>query len=319
VSCLIFNLSEWSDGKTFNCSVEKNYRQRCSFYHVELNSGEEASFGVSNLEPGETQANITELYFRYLSIYHVPASIFTYFTKLKVLQIANCNVQEIRNNTFENATDLQNFDFFANQISTLEADTFRGATSMEKIILSINQISHIDLNAFRGLPNLRYLDLSGNKITELDGRIFAPLSELYDLKLRSNSIRTLDKDTFRNLPHLAILDLSYNLLETLDETLFLYNTDLYYLDLSNNQIRALSSSMFKHFPEFYRIDLSSNICVNDVLRSRYFYYDDLENPVDPELYLVKCDNNYVYKRTGRICYRILRYFPDWVYSWANMG
>ncbi len=143
VSCLVFNLSGWSDGKTLNCSIEKNWRGNyCIFVQVELNSGEEASFSVSNFGPGETPtpANITNVYFYSSSIYYVPASIFTYFTKLRWLRLDDCNVQEIRNNTFENATELQEIDLAGNKISTLEADTFRGATSLESINLSNNQI-----------------------------------------------------------------------------------------------------------------------------------------------------------------------------------
>ncbi len=118
VSCLVFNLI---DGKILNCKFEKEwYRKSCNFRDAELNSSEEASFVVTNLEPGETPVNITDLNFRDSSIYYVPASIFTYFTKLRRLRIYYSNVQEIRNNTFEKATYLREspsiFEFFCGLI-----------------------------------------------------------------------------------------------------------------------------------------------------------------------------------------------------------
>jgi hypothetical protein len=320
VSCLIFNLSKWSDGKTLNCSSGKEWYgfKNCYFDHAELNSSEEASFVVANLQPGETLANITELNFRYSSIYYIPASIFTYFTKLRWLRLVDCSIQEIGNNTFENATVLQNIYLNGNKISALQADTFRGATSLNSINLQSNQISHIDPNAFRGLPNLHYLDLSSNKITEVDGRIFAPLGKLYSLGLSNNSIRAFDKDTFRSLSNLGYLSLSQNLLETLDETLFLNNPRLSSLDLSHNKIWVLNSSMFQHLTELNWLNLMGNICVNDWIRFLYLYYDR-PNPAKDEILLVKCNNNYVYKRTGGICHRILKYFPSWVYDWAQLS
>jgi hypothetical protein len=316
VSCLVFNLSGWSDGTTFTCSYKNNwYGKACYFPDGELNSGEEASFVVTNLEPGETLANITYLDFRFSLIHHVPASIFTYFVKSTWLIIAWSNVKEIRNNTFENATALAYFNLYDNKISTLKADTFRGATSLESIDLRRNQISHIDPNTFRGIPNLKSLDLGFNKIVELDGMIFAPVNNLIYLALHDNSIRALDKDTFRNLRGLTSLYISYNLLETLDETLFLNNTKLSYLDLSHNQIRALSGKMFQHLIKAWFIDLSSNVCANFILRMRYSEAQGVPNPANDEILLVKCNNNFVYKRTGSICHRILKYFPDWL--WFN--
>jgi Leucine-rich repeat (LRR) protein len=301
VSCLIFNLSEWIDGKTLNCTLEKNNRESCYCQDAKLSNSEEASFGVTNLESGETPANIPQLYFSSSSIYYVPASIFTFFTKLKGFQIFLSKVQEIRNNTFENATDLRYIDLSWNKISALEADTFRGATSLGAINLYYNQISHIDPNAFRGLPNLSYLKLGFNKITELDSRTFAMLNKVFLLDLSRNSIKALDKDTFRNLQNLVDLDLSNNLLETLDDTLFVKNLRLSALILGSNQIRALNSKMFKHLIYLY-LDLRDNVCVDTVIRSRF----EDPNQENPEILLAKCDNNSVSERPGRICHRILK-------------
>jgi Leucine-rich repeat (LRR) protein len=230
--------------------------------------------------------------------------------------ITDCNVHEIRNNTFEKATVLKYFTLYGNQISALEADTFRGATSLETIILHSNQISHVYPNAFRGLPNLHVLSLSSNKITELGGRIFAPLAlnVLDYLGFDGNSIKSLDKDTFRKLPHLRGLGLSNNLLDSLDETLFLNNTELVNLDINSNKIDKLNSTMFQHLPKLEWLNLMDNICVNDFVRYSY--------PVPPNtaadvIYLAKCNNNLKYKRMGRICHKVISYFQGWVYDWDS--
>jgi Leucine-rich repeat (LRR) protein len=318
VSCLVFNLSEWSDAKTFNCLYKINwFGSYCSFGSTALFSDEEASFGVSNLRPGETPADITSVHFYSSSIYYVPASIFTSFSKLKELLIDDSNVQEIRSNTFENATKLQEIDLTGNKISALKADTFRGAISLETIILHGNQISHIDPNAFRGLPNLHVLSLRYNKITELDGRILTPLAlnVLDYLGFDGNSIRGLDKNTFRNLPHLRGLGLSNNLLETLDETLFLNNTELVNLDINTNKIDKLNSTMFQHLTKLEWLDLRANICVNDWVRS-FYSKDEPPNPAADVVYLAQCNNNLKYKKIGSLCHKLISYFQGWVYEWG---
>jgi Leucine-rich repeat (LRR) protein len=267
-----------------NLTCRNSAYKPCYFYYSELNSDEEPSFAVSNLGPGEKPADINSVNFYYSSIYYIPASIFNYFVNLKWLEIYNCDVQVIRNNTFKNATKLVEIVLSRNMISALGPDTFKGATNLRTIDLEFNQISSIDGNAFRGLPNLSDLKLKDNKITILDVETFSGLKNLVILDLGNNDLSSLHKDIFKNLKNVYDLDLSNNSLVALDPTIFMENPKLKYLYLKDNEIIALNRKMFNR-NDIRTLRLENNKCVND-----NFYEKDDSSYVEMKLW--NCSINF---------------------------
>jgi hypothetical protein len=270
----------------------------CNFYQAELYSHQEASFAVSETGQSESHINISGVLFKSSSIYSVPASIFTYFPNLTELHLSGSKVQEIRNNSFENATKLLLIDLSHNRISALGPDTFKGATNLQNINLSNNQLSYIDVNAFRGLPNLIILSLDNNNIKYLSANVFSTLTKLSYLNLGYNSIESLHKDIFRNMTNLGHLDLSHNYLETWEDTLFLDGIQLYgFLDLSFNRIKSLGIFGIEELQ--LNLNMLGNICADahaefrPYVRVRYgdsdFYYlDSWQNPYE---FLYGCYTN----------------------------
>ncbi len=173
------------------------------------------------------------------------------------------NRKSFPENTFLNATNLQNLYLNSNNISALAGDAFYGAQNLNTLDLSNNQLSSIDVNAFRGLSKLSKLYLYSNKLTTLNSQTFAPLSSLNSLYLNNNQIRSLDKDIFRSLTNLAYLYLGFNSLQTLDATIFSNNKKLITISLYGNKINALSSKMFQSFYNTsLALDLRSNPCID---------------------------------------------------------
>jgi Leucine-rich repeat (LRR) protein len=285
--------------KVLNCAELTSSSTSCSFDKQVLGINDTANFTVSS---GLTPANIQYIYLnsyvaKSTSFYYIPASLFNFFPICKFMNFRNGNIQEIRSNTFLNATNLQALQLNSNNISTLADDAFKGAQSLYLLDLSYNQLSSIDVNAFRGLSKLSYLYLQNNKLTTLNSQTFAPLSSLYYLNLASNQINSLDKDIFRNLTSLVHLYLNNNSLQTLNATIFTSNSKLLTLSLNGNKISALSSKMFQSFYNTsLALDLTNNICINQAFAGGFLR--DVTQQRALESALDTCNKQYVANNPG---------------------
>jgi hypothetical protein len=110
LSLLAFGLKV-VDGKVFNCAALTSIPNGCSFDSQVLGINDTASFTVSS---GLTPANIQYIYFnsyvaKSMSSYYIPASLFIFFPNAFYIYFVYGNIQEIRSNTFLNATKLWKF------------------------------------------------------------------------------------------------------------------------------------------------------------------------------------------------------------------
>jgi insulin-like growth factor-binding protein complex acid labile subunit len=286
------------DGKVLNCVGLTTLPNTCSFDYKVLGVNDTATFTITGLTPAATY----NIYLNWnvaksTSFYYIPASLFTYFPNAYLTNFYSGNVQEIRSNTFLNATKLHDLYLDSNNISALGADAFKGAQNLYILDLSNNQLSSIDVNAFRGLSKLNYLYLNYNKLTTLNSQTFAPLSSLNTLYLGNNQISSLDKDIFRNLTNLCYLIASYNSLQTLDATIFSNNTKLLSLSLNSNKINALS---FKMFQQFYNnllaLDLRNNLCIDQNLGSGFLLNVTKQRVLESALEI--CNKQYLANNPG---------------------
>jgi Leucine-rich repeat (LRR) protein len=295
VSLLAFGLKEIG-AKVFNCVVVTSWPNTCSFDRQVLGINDTASF------TGLTPASIQYVYFNYnvpssVSFYYIPASLFTFFPNAYYMQLHYGKIQEIRSNTFLNATKLQVLYLNSNNISTLAPDAFRGAPNLDYLDLGFNQLSSIDVNAFRGLLKLQQLYLQNNKLTTLNPQTFAPLSLLDIIFLGFNQIGSLDKDIFRNLTRLTHLSLDNNSLQTLDATIFSKNTKLLYLYLNNNKVNALSNKMFQQFYNTrLELDLRNNLCINQNFTTGFLRNMTQQRALESAL--ETCNKQYVANNPG---------------------
>jgi Leucine-rich repeat (LRR) protein len=259
--------------KVLNCaSVASSSSSTCSFDSQVLGINDTVTLTVSSgLTPASIYyVNLNSNLAKSSSFYYIPASLFTFFPNVINMNFYFGNVQEIRSNTFLNATKLQALQLNQNNISAVEPDAFKGAENLLLLDLGYNQLSSIDVNAFRGLSKLQYLYLYNNKLTTLNSQTFAPLSSLYYVLMYNNQISSLDKDIFRNSTNLAYLYMDSNFLQTLDATIFSSNKKLLYLSLYGNKITALSNKMFQSFYNTsLALDLRSNLCINQNFASGF--------------------------------------------------
>jgi Leucine-rich repeat (LRR) protein len=273
--------------KVLNCTEITSLPNTCSFDNQVLGTNDTANFTVSS---GLTPATVYYINFNSyvansVSFYYIPASLFTYFPNVYYMYLYYGNIQEIRSNTFLNATNLQYIYLTHNNISALGADIFRGAQNLFYLHLGYNQLSSIDANAFRGLSKLNYLYLNNNKITTLNSQTFAPLNSLGNLSLSNNQISSLDKDSFTNLANLVYLYMDFNLLESLDAIFLVKNTKLEFFSLHGNKINTLSRKMFQPFYNTsLSLDLRNNVCINQSFGSGFLLNEmqqrSLENALE---------------------------------------
>lgn len=155
------------------------------------------------------------------SLITISSDFFTAYPNVEYLNLGNCAMQYINQNTFENSTNLLILILNTNRISTLENSTFNGAVK------------------------LRALDLSTNFIQDIPTGVFSKLTKLKEISLKNNLIKNLDESTFSSLKQLATLNLADNQLGVIRPNLFSQNTEIVEIDLSNNKIINVEYSILK--------------------------------------------------------------------------
>lgn len=182
----------------------------------------------------------------------LPSEIFTAYENVQIVLMANCKVQEIEENSFQEAHSLKHLTLERNKISVLESSTFNGAENLEGLDLAFNEIENLPTGVFSKLIKLKELYLSGNKI------------------------KTVEQTTFSTLTQLSMLSLGSDL-TVISPNLFSQNNDLTYLDLKRNQLADVYDSI-KHLYKLEYLDLSGNLLT------------DLENYPEAVQYLYVTDN-----------------------------
>lgn len=170
----------------------------------------------------------------------IPKKLFSDFPTLEHLIINN---QEVIN-VFkfpENGNKLKILDLDQNLIQEIKADTFINLKVLETLTLTGNEIISVDENSFVGLENLKSLSLNKNKIQKLKKNTLKPLKNLRNLDLGFNLLSNVEIFLVPGrIPFLEKLNLRHNQLK---ETTFCNKgnlPNLKELTLSNNQIKTAS-------------------------------------------------------------------------------
>ena len=153
---------------------------------------------------------------------------FDEMSTLTELDAANKGIRDLTGLQF--ATNLQNIEFFGNQIT--ELSSLANLRNLESLNLSDNAIS--DILPLKNLPNLRWLNLVRNQIVDL-----SPLENLRNLRwlnLTRNHIANLS--SLKNLTQLEELSLWSNQISDISPLAGLLN--LKRLDLFSNDIVDVS-------------------------------------------------------------------------------
>ncbi|ELT98977.1 hypothetical protein CAPTEDRAFT_159275 [Capitella teleta] len=149
-----------------------------------------------------------------------------------------------------------------NQIRFLRDNAFQDLSNLEELYLENNQISGLHNTSFKGLTSVRLIDLQYNHLYETEEATFSaayiPLVER--INLSSCKLYSLHGNTFKDLTNLRRLDIShnsFNLVSVLgDENSF---PKLEKLNLSYNGIgHYLNRSFFQFMPALTDLDLTGN-------------------------------------------------------------
>jgi hypothetical protein len=109
---------------TILCKGSRPGFSTCTFRDVIIEKNETISIEVY---PPYVDANgIVFVEFYSCSIHYLPSEIFTKFPNAEFLYAVGLNIQEIKPDTFQNATKLKLIDLKNNELTKLHHDTFKG-------------------------------------------------------------------------------------------------------------------------------------------------------------------------------------------------
>ena len=115
------------------------------------------------------------------------------------LNLSCLNLDEIRDNAFENVTNINVLDLSNNSLDSLWGNPFATLTNLEYLNLSKNKLSRLE-KPFVGLSNLKVLDLSNTMIKTLKPSDFFGLTKSCSILLERTNIAILSTAVFENKP-----------------------------------------------------------------------------------------------------------------------
>lgn len=125
---------------------------------------------------------------------HMPT--FYGWTRLQVLRIHSCQLDELQWEIFDGLENLQHLSLEHNNIKIVPPFALYGALHIKTLSLAFNQILDLNYRALAGLLELVFMDLSNNNITNLSERTFPPFPKLERVDLRYNPIQHIFPLTF---------------------------------------------------------------------------------------------------------------------------
>jgi Leucine-rich repeat (LRR) protein len=189
----------------------------------------------------------------------------------------NGRLKSLPNEGFESAQgsfNTYNLDISNCDISELNENTFRTMPQLTRLYMNWNNIASIGKNLFSPLVKLKELDISNNLFQTLDPETFWNNQDLDKLNIAGNPLESLSTKVFEPLIYLKELDVSDCDLTQLwhdssseDRTGNLLK-NLKYLNVSNNDIRNLYVSDISTMVNLKIFDLKNNpLQCNDDFRN----------------------------------------------------
>ena len=251
----------------------------------------------SNLFEGLMELVHLDLTNSFFGYGNVPPYLFADLWSLKNLNLSDCSITELEENSFEGLHALESLNVSFNSIRYLTGRPFiHVQSSLRELVLKANDISVIEATVLKELAKLQTLDLSDNNIYSLNENAFTDLLKLERLMLNRNKMAHLPSGLFRGLTALQSLNLAYNVLDDDPGSLLSDAKDLSVLNLSDNRITTLSLPLVNKLVGLTDLNMEYNplICdcelltMRDLLMSRNVYltatcssptYGSLENVI----------------------------------------
>lgn len=172
------------------------------------------------------------------------------------------DVQELSEDDFPVASQLNTLSVMGNNISSLPSGAFRRLSVLRHLDLSGNYITHLRRSLFSGNPRLQLLQLSKNALDRLESGCFHGLRELHTLSMAyvPTLNPSLEDNPFLDLTNLRKLDLESS--PGLIRTFVSYKTglvsSLQELNLDNSDLVTLHADFAGRFPNLAVLRISSH-------------------------------------------------------------
>lgn len=118
------------------------------------------------------------------------------WSRLEVLRIQNCGLDELHWQIFDGLTQLSHLSLERNGIEELQPFAFSGAPHLRSLSLAHNRLGRLFYLGLAGLLELETLNLSDNRLERLSESTFPPLPHLLNADLRQNPIAHILPATF---------------------------------------------------------------------------------------------------------------------------
>ena len=129
---------------------------------------------------------------------------------VRKLILSNNKFNKLQRRQFEDFNKLVYLDISDCFIEYLSEETFDGLHELETLLLTDNLIENLNTTNFIGVPKLRFLDLTSNHIKDIQECTFSELINLRNLSLGGNHLSYLKPQVFDGLSTLKQLDLHNN-------------------------------------------------------------------------------------------------------------
>ncbi|XP_041633320.1 insulin-like growth factor-binding protein complex acid labile subunit isoform X2 [Drosophila kikkawai] len=118
------------------------------------------------------------------------------WSRLEVLRIHNCDLNELHWQMFDGLTHLRHLSLEGNNIREIPPFAFSGAFQLKSISLAHNSLERLHYFGLAGLLQLETLNLSDNQLDQLSELSFPPLPKLLMADLQGNPLKHILPATF---------------------------------------------------------------------------------------------------------------------------
>lgn len=205
-----------------------------------------------------TKSDFRRMSLQYLDLQYTRLLLLTrtdfgYMPNLRTLNLKNCSIIKIEDNTFKGLTSLKDLNMENNRFVKMWSNP------------------RYEFDIFGGLQHLEVLLLGGNNIATIRSprkHLLKYLENIKHLGLNRNSLQTISSEDFSHLKKLEILDISENHILSWDSRIF-PNVRLKRFYASLNKISYMTDAMLADFDSLESIKLDYNSFMCDcVLRDK---------------------------------------------------
>lgn len=205
------------------------------------------------------------------------------------LDVSNCDILELSENTFASMPSLNTLNLSGNNLRSIDNMVFTALSKLVDLDLSFNAIEFIDNGAFSQNLNLRKLKISYNRLDTMPSKIVRGLRNLNELDISGNNLETVWAESSEksgvalNLKNLVYFNVSFNNIKTVYLTDVQIMPSVTVLDIKHNPLECNTN-----FQQVLKYVAKKHISSNDPSRGRpYASYkiqtDDVLYVRDPDL------------------------------------